>query len=86
MEECTKISNNCLSCLHIIPGYYCNFTCAHCATNSGPNKTIHLNANELEIIKQNINDYLFEKIIFSGGEPTFYINKINTILSNYKYL
>ncbi len=65
----------------IIPGYYCNLKCAHCSVDSGPNQIAKLSSNEINIISQNIIAVQPKKLIFTGGEPTYYIHIINEILS-----
>jgi MoaA/NifB/PqqE/SkfB family radical SAM enzyme len=71
-----------LPLLHIIPGFFCNLSCDHCSTNSGPSEKIHPFADsELFEIKECIKQSNPSKILFSGGEPLFYPDLINQICS-----
>lgn len=64
-------------------GRLCNFSCAHCATSSGPN---FLKSQLTELDFQRIEKFLMQKspskISFVGGEPTLYIDATNRILKN----
>ena len=71
---------------HIVPGYKCNLTCDHCATNSGPNEKLELSNVELVEIKNYIKDFCPSTIAFTGGEPFLYTDLINTVLSYYQNL
>lgn len=72
-----------LEMLHIMPGDYCNLSCSHCGTLSGPKGTMKLGPKELIEIDRAIREYLPEKLLFTGGEPTFYIELINQIIDFY---
>ena len=72
-----------LEMLHIMPGDYCNLSCSHCGTLSGPKGTMVLGTEELVQIDRAIREYLPEKLLFTGGEPTFFIETINKIIDFY---
>lgn len=65
--------------LCILPGYRCNFACAHCsATLKTPKR---LTDSEVKSILEAIKAYKIISLHFVGGEPTLYIEDINRILS-----
>lgn len=68
--------------LGILVGFKCNFKCSHCITNSSPSRTDSVTEKEIFLIVDEIirNKSLINRIIFSGGEPTLEINKIEKIL------
>lgn len=66
-----------------MPGDYCNLSCSHCGTLSGPKGTMVLGSEELLQIDRAIREYLPEKLLFTGGEPTFFIETINKIIDFY---
>lgn len=71
----------------IILGYKCNYSCSHCANNSGPNNTNNcLSTSEIDLIKNTLLKYSPKTITFVGGEPTLYIDEINEILNGYAAL
>ena len=66
----------------VIPGFYCNKKCLHCGNVSNSNEKLGLTRREINLVKQTVSINLFEKLIFSGGEPTFYIDSINEIVKS----
>lgn len=72
--------------LGIIPGFSCTLACKHCITSSKPNHSVHLTNNEIEHLIEDIatNSSNITELIFSGGEPSLYIDSINKILSGIK--
>jgi len=65
--------------LCILPGYRCNFSCAHC-TSIGKTPQ-RLGDVEKSAILDAIRRYKIRSLHFVGGEPTLYIPDINEILS-----
>jgi MoaA/NifB/PqqE/SkfB family radical SAM enzyme len=72
--------------LGITLGFHCNYQCDHCATNSSPQNSIALEAHELALLKREIKKHSPKEIIFSGGEPFFYIDTINDLLYSHPNL
>ncbi|USN46709.1 MAG: radical SAM protein [Pseudobdellovibrionaceae bacterium] len=67
--------------LNIVLGYKCNFFCSHCANNSGLKPSApDISDKEIEMLSATINKHRPKHILFSGGEPSLYIDKINAIL------
>lgn len=66
--------------LGIIVGTKCNFRCAHCALEDRE-KDRDLGAKEIRILKGAIFQYAPRELLFTGGEPTFYIPLINELIS-----
>lgn len=64
--------------LGVIPGYRCNFKCAHCSVAGKPWKK--LGRGEIENIVEAVRDYEIDFIYFAGGEPTLYVREINDLL------
>lgn len=63
----------------IFIGGKCNFECKHCLIDKYDTKIAPTKTDLARIVNQ-INKYNFKKILFVGGEPTFYIRDINKIL------
>lgn len=66
--------------LGIIVGTKCNFRCAHCALEDRE-KNRDLGAKEIRTLKGAISQYAPRELLFTGGEPTFYIPLINELIS-----
>jgi MoaA/NifB/PqqE/SkfB family radical SAM enzyme len=64
--------------LGVIPGYRCNFKCAHCSAAGKPWKK--LGNGEIANIVEAVIDYNIKSLYFAGGEPTLYIRDINDLL------
>lgn len=75
-----------LDILHIMPGYYCNFFCSHCLNDSGPKQQTRLSDAEIAQIQGVIHRYRPKQLLFTGGEPTFFIPTINTIMASHPAL
>lgn len=61
----------------------CNMECPHCISHSSPKiKTQVAPENEIELLHQVISDSKFDEIQFSGGEPTLFIDSINTVINS----
>lgn len=66
--------------LNVVLGYKCNYFCSHCGNNSGPKNTgSDLTSSEVETVKQAIQTNAPKLLLFSGGETTLYIERINEI-------
>ena len=68
-----KISEFCITV-----GYSCNFSCAHCGVSL--KRGLALSAREDRLLIRTILEHKFGSLLFVGGEPTLYIEKINAIL------
>jgi len=65
--------------LCILPGYACNFKCAHCS--GAFKKPLRLTEREFEAISRAIAEYQVTSLHFVGGEPTLYMKDINRLLA-----
>lgn len=63
----------------ILVGMSCPLRCAHCAVKS-PQKTT-LTGKEITLLRDTVRAHAPKEILFSGGEPTLYIDNINRITS-----
>lgn len=66
--------------LHVMPGMFCNFSCSHCCNDSGPKNLKRLSENEVAAICSAVQYYSPNRMVFTGGEPTFYVSEINRIV------
>lgn len=66
-------------------GEACNFFCAHCLIPP-EDRNHRLLPEEIALLPREIDGGEFKTILFVGGEPTLYINDINTILSGLRTL
>jgi len=66
--------------LGITVGTKCNFRCRHCLVdeNLGSKK---ISRSEIKLLISEINKHTPRTLVFTGGEPTLYVNEINAILS-----
>ena len=83
-RHATAHRNNKISQLVILPGYACNFKCAHCGTAG--DRRLHLSDKEIRLLHRTVNDFGFRSVSFAGGEPTLYIDEINRVLSGFAEL
>lgn len=67
--------------LNILPGFKCGFRCAHCAVGPELETEGRLSQEEIRILKRTINEFRPSIIAFAGGEPTYYIDEINDLVS-----
>ncbi|MHB9138691.1 MAG: radical SAM protein [Victivallaceae bacterium] len=67
-----------LNKLAVLVGYKCNFRCAHCGV--ADKKRQELTEVEIRLLRRLLASRHFESLLFIGGEPTLYINKINEVL------
>lgn len=72
-----------LEVLHVIPGYLCNLSCSHCVTRSGPQRLSRLTEAELKAVIGAVKRHRPRLLLFTGGEPTLYINDINDIVASH---
>lgn len=77
-------NSNKVSQLVILPGYACNFKCAHCGITG--DRRLRLSDSEIKLLQRTVNDHGFKSVAFAGGEPTLYISDINRILSGFEEL
>ena len=75
-----------ISTIHVMPGLYCNFYCSHCVNESGPKQTLKVTDEEVQSIKESIQEYAPKRLQFTGGEPTFYSKEINSIVASHPSL
>ncbi len=68
--------------LNIVPGYKCNQSCGHCINRSGPSRMEVLSDLEMGAIQDCLRDYSFKEVMYSGGEPTLYVEQMNKISSS----
>ncbi len=61
-------------------GTRCNFLCSHCML-SGKNWALDLKPREIATIQAEIRRYSPEELLFTGGEPTLYIDAVNELIS-----
>ena len=65
--------------LVILPGYKCNFKCAHCYI---PEKLgLEWTIEETRFLRFIIQKHSIKSLLFAGGEPTLYLHEINSILT-----
>lgn len=69
-----------ITTFNIVPGLKCNKSCHHCATNSASTIEGSLTDNEIKSIIVAISELMPERVVMAGGEPTLYINELNSIL------
>lgn len=65
--------------LNILTGLNCNLRCSHCINSSGPNRKETLSNNDILNINSAIEQYEFNEIMFTGGEPTLNLESIKLI-------
>lgn len=68
--------------MNIIPGLKCTMTCDHCVNDSSPFRDNKVTADEITNIITALNKLQPREIVFTGGEPTLYIDQCNQILNN----
>ena len=61
----------------ILPGYRCDFNCAHCSI--GYKRNTVLSDAEMKLIAETITQHGIKSLIFAGGEPTLHIPIINRL-------
>lgn len=66
--------------LGITVGTGCNIRCRHCLVDCNLGST-KISAVEIGLVVTEINKHQPQTLIFTGGEPTLYIQEINKILS-----
>jgi organic radical activating enzyme len=67
--------------IHVMPGLFCNFSCAHCAPSSGPRAKYRLTPEELSRIHLEVSTRKPRALLFTGGEPTFHVDEINQVIA-----
>lgn len=75
-----------LEILHIMPGYTCNLSCAHCVNESGPKRNESLLEEEILELKTTIAKLAPKRLVFTGGEPTLYISSINELIESHNFI
>jgi len=68
-----------MSKLAILVGTACNFRCKHCSIAHLPPRA--LSRSEEASLRALLSKKKFESVLFVGGEPTLYIDKINRVLA-----
>lgn len=64
--------------LTVLVGYRCNFRCSHCIVAGKEQR--ELSNQEVSMLRGLLVSFKPEALLFIGGEPTLYIEKINTVL------
>lgn len=67
--------------LTILPGFKCGFRCAHCAVGPELEAEGRLSRDEIQLLKRAIAEIRPSAITFAGGEPTYYVDEINDLVS-----
>jgi hypothetical protein len=68
--------------LGVLPGYRCNFSCAHCLIV--PKLSDTLSGAEISVLAETLAQNKIGSIIIAGGEPTLHIPVINNLLRGIK--
>lgn len=71
--------------LQVHPTRFCNLTCAHCYSSSGPREREELSASLLMNALSDARDEGYNDVGFSGGEPVLY-RELRPLLSHAKSL
>ena len=74
-----------INCVNIELGHRCTLACAHCANMSSPRYHGSLDAQDIKQIIETLNKLKPKELVFTGGEPTLYLNELNSILKNLKF-
>lgn len=69
--------------LVILPGFACNFHCAHCITRHRPGG--QLTPDEMRVLAATIKKHQIRKLGFAGGEPTLYKREIKALISEAEF-
>lgn len=67
--------------LTILPGFKCGFRCAHCAVGPELSAEGRLSQDEIRLLKRTIAEFRPSTLAFAGGEPTYYVEEINELVS-----
>lgn len=67
--------------LTILPGFKCGFRCAHCAVGPELDAEGKLTQDEIRLLKRAIEELRPSALTFAGGEPTYYADEINELVS-----
>lgn len=68
--------------LGIVVGTACNFNCGHCLIKK-EDRSERLTQKEIRLLCDTVAEYRPKSILFTGGEPTFWIKEINEIISSH---
>ncbi|MFA6433645.1 MAG: radical SAM protein [Elusimicrobiales bacterium] len=68
--------------LGIVVGTACNFNCSHCLIKKEDRRE-RLSLKEVRLLCDTVARYRPKSILFTGGEPTFWIKEINEIISSH---
>ncbi|MBF0363852.1 MAG: 4Fe-4S cluster-binding domain-containing protein [Oligoflexia bacterium] len=66
---------------HISISYKCNFKCEHCCQHSSPEDILTINDSDKNNIVDAIRNAQFDKIFFSGGEPSLCLKEMDEFIS-----
>ena len=69
-----------INTLNVTVGYFCNLTCAHCVSDSGPKREKGLAEKDIGQLCHTVRDSRPRELLFTGGEPTFQVRAINRIV------
>lgn len=65
-------------------GHGCNLSCPHCCVNSGPDCFVVFNKAEADLFVSEIRLHRPENLLFTGGEPTLYLDRIAYVIERCK--
>ena len=70
--------------LYALLGYGCNFECSHCLNSSAKDRfTESISLNEYKSIAKEVNSNTkIDSVVFVGGEPSLYIDKMKFLQAN----
>lgn len=67
--------------LTVLPGFKCGFRCAHCAVGPELAAEGRLSRDEIRLLQRTIAEIRPSALTFAGGEPTYYADDINELVS-----
>ncbi|OGR95173.1 MAG: hypothetical protein A2V88_01450 [Elusimicrobia bacterium RBG_16_66_12] len=67
--------------LCIVPGFECNFACSHCAVSEVSEGGVRLSGAEVGLLQETVRSYAPHTLAFTGGEPTLYVEDINSLIA-----
>lgn len=85
LNKSTYFRGRRLKKLGISIGTRCNFLCSHCMF-SGKNWALDLQPEEIKTLQAEIRRYAPKELLFTGGEPTLYVDSINKLISAHPYV
>lgn len=65
---------------NVVLGNTCTMSCAHCAPKSHPGDKARISDQDIRNIHDALPQLNFETLMFTGGEPTLFIDELNRII------